>query len=105
MVHAEIHAPMEPSELEVQIESQIPDEALNQVGHPPAPKDPVQEEKEVPKPLLLPIVPPQPKLMVLEETLPQVLLCPDQCLCLIHCLKYLINWSLFKFKLFQGSLT
>ena len=48
MVHAEVHAPMEPPEPEVQTEAQIPDEALDQVRHPPAPKDPA-DETEVPE--------------------------------------------------------
>ena len=50
------------------IESQIPDEALDQVRHSPTPKDPVQEETEVSEPQWLPIAPPQPKPMVLERT-------------------------------------
>ena len=47
MVHAEVHAPIEPPEPEVPLESQIPDGTLDQVGHLPTPKDPVQEESEV----------------------------------------------------------
>ena len=73
VVHArEYHAPMEQPEPGVPIESQIPDEALDQVGHPPTPKDPIQEETEVPEPQQLPIMPPQPKPMILEQPLPQV---------------------------------
>ena len=45
----------------------IPDEALDKVGHPPFPKDPVQEETEVPELQQLPIVPPQPQPMILEQ--------------------------------------
>ena len=48
MVHAEVYAPMEPPEAEVSTVAQTPDEAFNQVRHPPTPKDPVQEETEVP---------------------------------------------------------
>ena len=40
VVHAEVHAHMEPREPEVPTEAQIPDEALDQVWHPPTPKDP-----------------------------------------------------------------
>ena len=76
VVHAEVHAPMEPPEAEVPIESQIPDEVLHQVGHPPAPKEPVQEETDVHELLQLPMVPPQPKPMVLQQPLPQVLPLP-----------------------------
>ena len=35
MVQAEVHASMEPPEPEVLIEAQKPDEALDQVRHPP----------------------------------------------------------------------
>ena len=66
VVHAEVHAPMETPEPEVQIENQMADEALAQVRHPLTPKDPVEEETEVLEPLQLPIVPPQAKPMVLE---------------------------------------
>ena len=76
MVHAEVHAPMEPSEPEVSNEAQIPDEALDQVRHPPNPKDPVEQETKVPKLPQLPIVSPQPKPIVLEQLLPQVLHMP-----------------------------
>ena len=70
VVHVEAHAPMEQLEPEVLIESQIPDEALDQVGHPPTQEkmfllERIQLKKqEVPELLQLPIVPPQPKPMV-----------------------------------------
>ena len=60
---------------EVPIKSQVPDEALDQTGHHPTPKDPIQEESGVPEPSeqnskpvvpeyqQLPIVPPLPKPM------------------------------------------
>ena len=66
MVHAKVHAPIEPPEPEFPSEAQMPDEAFDQVRHPPTPKDPVEEETEVPELLQLPIVHLQPKPMVLE---------------------------------------
>ena len=54
VVQAEVHAPLEPPEPEVPIEAQKPDEALHQVRHPPTPKDPVEQETEVPEPLQVP---------------------------------------------------
>ena len=60
-------------EPDVPAKAQIPDEALNQVRHLPIPKDPVEKETEVPEPLHLPIVPPPPKAMVLEQPLSHVL--------------------------------
>ena len=39
MVHVEVHAPMEPSEPEVPIETKMHDEALDPMGHPPSPED------------------------------------------------------------------
>ena len=75
MVHAKVHAPMEPPKPEDPIESQISDKALDQVGNPAA-KDLVQEEIEVPELLKLPIVPPQPKLVILEQPLPHILPMP-----------------------------
>ena len=77
MAHAKVHAPMEPPEPKVSIDSQIPDETLDQGGHPSSPKDPVQEETVVPELQQLPIVPPKPKPMVLEQPLPQVLPMPS----------------------------
>ena len=78
VVHAEVYAPMEPPEPEVPTKTHMADEAWEQVRHPPTPKDPVEEATGVPEPLQLPIVPPQPKPMVLEQTLPQVLPMPRQ---------------------------
>ena len=59
-VHLEVHAPMEPPVPEVPIESQIPDEALDQVRYPSAPKDPSQEGTYILEPQWLPIAHPQP---------------------------------------------
>ena len=54
------------------MESQVPDKDLDQIGHPPTPKDPNQEESGlpepfeqnskpvVPEPQQLPILSPQP---------------------------------------------
>ena len=75
-MHAEVHAPVEPPEPEVPTEAQMPDGALHQVRHPPTPNDPVEQEKEVPEPPQLPIVPHQPKALVVEQPLPQVLPMP-----------------------------
>ena len=50
-MQAEVHAPMEPPEAEVPIEAKKPDEALDQVRHPPTPEDPVEQETKVPEPL------------------------------------------------------
>ena len=61
VVQAEVHAPMEPPEPEVPIEAQKSDEPLDQVRHPPTPGDPIKQETEVPEPLQVPIVTPQPK--------------------------------------------
>ena len=47
-MHAEVHAAMEPPEPEIPIEAQVPDKALDQVGHPLTPKDPAEQETEVP---------------------------------------------------------
>ena len=47
VVHAEVHAPMEPPEPEVSIEVQMPDEALDHLWHPPTPEDPAKQETEV----------------------------------------------------------
>ena len=44
MEYAEVHAPMEPPKPDVPIKSQIPDEALDQVGHLPTIKDLIEEE-------------------------------------------------------------
>ena len=52
VVQVEVHVPMEPPKPEVPIKSQVPDEALNHVGHLPTTKDPVQEESEVPESLM-----------------------------------------------------
>ena len=76
MVHAEVHAPMEPPEPEVPAEAQIPDEALDQVRNHPTPKDSIEEETEVLEPLQLPRAPQQPTTMVLAQPLPQVLPMP-----------------------------
>ena len=50
---------MEPPEPEAPIKTQMPDEALDQVRHPPTPNEPAEQDTEVPGPLQLPIVPPQ----------------------------------------------
>ena len=73
VVHAEVHAAIEPPEPEVPIEAQIPDEALDQVRHHPTPKVSVEQETEAPEPLQLPIVHLLPKPMVLEQPLPQII--------------------------------
>ena len=52
------------------------DEALDHVRHHPTLKNPVEQGTEVPEPLKLPIVPPQPRPMVPEQPLPQVLPLP-----------------------------
>ena len=96
VVHAEVHAPMEPPESEVIIETQMPDKALGQVGHPPTPEDPDEQETEIAEPLHVPIIPPQPRLMVPEQPLPQVLPISKLIHYLIHYLNYLINLSLIK---------
>ena len=41
MVKVEVHAPMEPPKPEAPIESQVSDEALDQIGHPAIPKNPI----------------------------------------------------------------
>ena len=69
----EENAPMELQELEVPIEAQKSDEPLDQVRHPPTAEDPVEQETEVPEPLQVPIITPQPNQMVPEQRLPQVL--------------------------------
>ena len=51
MVHVAVHASMKPPELEVPIEAQMPDKALDQVEHPSTPEDPVEQETEVSEPL------------------------------------------------------
>ena len=76
VMHGEVHASIEPPEPEIPIESQVPDEALDQVGYPPTPEDPVEQETEVSEPLNLCIVSPQPRPMALEQPLPQVLSMP-----------------------------
>ena len=76
VVQAEVHAPMDPPEPEVPTEAQKPGKALDQVKHPPTPKDQVEQETEVPEPLQVPIVNAQPKQMVPEQPIPQVLLMP-----------------------------
>ena len=74
VVQAEVHAPMEPSEPKVPIDAQKIDEHLDQVKHPPTPEDPVEQETEVPEELFqVPKVTQQPKSMVPEQPLPQVL--------------------------------
>ena len=73
MVQAVVHAAMEPPEPEVPTEAQKPDEPLDQVRHPPAPEDPIDQETEVPESLQIPIVTTQPKPMVPEQPLLQVL--------------------------------
>ena len=60
-MQAEVHAPMEPPEPEVPIEAQKSDELLDQVRHPPTPEYLVEQDTEVPEPLQVPIVTPQPK--------------------------------------------
>ena len=67
MVQAEVYAPMEPPEPEFLAEAQKPDEALDQVGQSPTPDGTVDQEPEVPEPLQIPMVTPQPMLTVLEQ--------------------------------------
>ena len=67
---------MEPLEPEVPIDAQKTDEPLNQVKHPRTPEDPVEQGTEIPEPLQVLIVTPQPKPMVPEQPLPQVLPLP-----------------------------
>ena len=88
VVQVEVHAPMEPPKPDVPIKSQVPDEALDQIGYPPTPNDPSQEESGVPEtfeqnnksvvpePQQLSIVPPQPKPMASKQPVPQVLPMP-----------------------------
>ena len=77
VVQVEVHALMEPPEPEVPIEAQRPDESLDQERHPPTPEDPVEQEtEEVPYPLQVSIVTPQPKQMIPEQPVPQVLPMP-----------------------------
>ena len=76
MVQVVVHAPMEPPEPDVPTEDQMPDEALDQVGHPHIPEDSVEKQSEVPEPLQVPIVTPQSRPMVPEQPLPQVLPMP-----------------------------
>ena len=59
---------MEPPKPEITIKLQVPNEALDQIEHPPTPEFPIQKESEVPEPQQLPMVPKQPKPMVLEQT-------------------------------------
>ena len=61
------HVLMELPKPKVPIESQVSDEDLDQIGHPPTPKDAISEESRVP------IGPPQPKPMISKQSLPQVL--------------------------------
>ena len=75
-MQAEVHAPMKPLEPEVPIDPQKIDEPMDQVTHPPTPEDPVEHETEVPEPLQVPIITQQPKPMVPEQLLPQVLPMP-----------------------------
>ena len=70
MLQAEVHAPMEPPEPGVPTEAQKPDEPLDQVRHHPTPEYPFEQETEVPEPLQVAIVAPQPKQMVPEQPLP-----------------------------------
>ena len=91
MVKAEVHAPMEPPKPEVPNEAQKPDEPLDQLRYPPTPEDSVEQETEVPEPLQVPIVTPQPQPMVLEQPLPQVLPMPRSMPLLDTIFKYLIN--------------
>ena len=76
MVHAAIHAPLEQPVPVVPLESHIPDKTLDQVGHPPTPKYPVQEESIQFKRKQLSTGPLQPKPLVLEQPLPQALPMP-----------------------------
>ena len=91
MVQGEVHVPMEPLEPEVPIEGQKPDKPLDQVRYPPTPEDLVGQETEVPGPLQVPIVTPQPKQMVPEQPVPQVLPMPRLMPLLIQNLNCLIN--------------
>ena len=77
VVQAEVHAPMEPLEPEVPIDPQKIDELLDQGNPPPTPEESVEQKAEVPeKPLQVPLVTQQPKPMVPEQPLPQVLPMP-----------------------------
>ena len=68
---------MEPLESEVPIDPQKIDKSLDQGNHPPTPEESVEQETEVPEePLQVPIVTQQPKPMVQEQPLPQVLPMP-----------------------------
>ena len=67
MVQAEIHAPIEPLELEVPTDPQKIDKPLDQGNTPPTPEESVEQETEVlEEPLQVPIVTQQPKSMVPE---------------------------------------
>ena len=77
VVHAEVHAPMEPLEPEVPIDPHKIDETLDQGNPPPTPEESAEQEAEVPEePLQVPIITHQPKPLVLEKPLPQVLPMP-----------------------------
>ena len=55
MVQAEVHAPMDPLELEVPIDTQKIDEPMDQGNPPPTPEESVEQETEVPEePLQVP---------------------------------------------------
>ena len=77
VVQAEVHAPMEPLQPKVPTDAQKIDEHTDQVKHPPIPEDPVEQETELPEePLQVPIANQQPKPMVPEQPLHQVLIMP-----------------------------
>ena len=68
---------MEPSEPKVPINAQKMDEPMDQGNPLPTPEESVEQETEVPEdPLEVPIVTQQPKPMVPEQLLPQILPMP-----------------------------
>ena len=67
---------MESPEPEVPIEAQKSDGALDQRGHHLTQENPVEQETEVAEPLQVPLVPPPPRPMVLEQPLPHILPMP-----------------------------
>ena len=76
VVQAEVHCPMEPLEAEVPTDPQKTDEPLDQ-GNTPTPEESVEQKTEVPEePLQVPIITQQPKPVVGEQPLLQVLPMP-----------------------------
>ena len=68
MVQVEVHASMEPPEPEVLIKPQAPYEPLDQIGHPPTPKNPIPEESGIHENFELNGKPVAPKLQQLPST-------------------------------------